>query len=711
MKTSASLALTAGLMMSAGDALADSDSKLASQPFVRPSSLPYALPPFDRIGDGDYEPAFVAGMAEQRREVDAIAHDPAAPSFDNTIVALERSGTLLNRVSAVFFNLAASNTNDAIDALQARMAPQLAAHRDAIFLDPRLYARVQALYNTRRLLELDAESARLLERYHTMFVRAGAELADAQKAELRQINAQLSELHTQFSQNLLKDTNAAAVVVDERIELDGLSDAEIAAAAAAAQQRGLDGKYVITLMNTSGQPPLADLKNRAVRERVYRASITRGANGNAFDNRAIILQIVGLTARRAELLGYASHAAYVLDDETARTPAAVNAMLGQLAPAAVANARREMADMQQLVDAEGGTFELAAWDWAYYAEKLRKARYDFDESQMKPYLEMDRVLRDGVFYAAQRLYGLSFSERKDLPVYHPDVRVFEVFNEDGSPLGLFLADFYKRDAKRGGAWMSEFVSQSGLFGTRPVVVNNLNVPKPPDGEPTLLSFDEVTTMFHEFGHALHGLFSDVKYPLFTGTSVPRDFVEYPSQLNEMWATDPEVLRHYARHHRSGEPMPAALLDKVLAAQKFNQGFATTEYLGAALLDQQWYQQAAGPVTIDDVEAFETQALQQAGVALAQVPPRYRSSYFAHVFTGGYDAGYYAYIWSEVLDADTAQWFRAEGGAKRESGERFRRMVLARGGSADAIGLFRAFIGHDPQIGPLLERRGLAEPGR
>lgn len=704
--TLTTLALAASLLLSGAARAADPKSAMsADNPFAQPSTLPYQLPPFDKIRDSDFAPAFTAGMAQARAEVEAIANSSEPPSFENTIIALEKSGRMLDRVSAVFFNLTSSHTNDTLEKIQSEFAPQLAAHRDAIYLNPRLYARVQALYNTRGLLKLDAESTRLLERYHTAFVRAGARLSEEQKVTLRKINEELSKLDTQFEQNLLKDTNASAVVVDTRAELEGLSEEEIAAAAEAAKARGLDGKFVITLMNTSGQPPLTNLANRALRERIFKASISRGNNGNEYDNKAIISRIVELRTQRAALLGYPTHAAYVLEDETAKTPDAVNQMLAQLAPAAVANAKREMADMQKLIDAQKGGFKLAAWDWAYYAEKVRKARYDFDESQMKPYLELDNVLQNGVFYAAQRLYGLSFKERKDLPVYHPDVRVFEVFNEDGSPLGLFLADFFKRDSKRGGAWMNEFVSQSALFGTKPVVVNNLNIPKPSPGQPVLLTFDEVTTMFHEFGHALHGLFSDVKYPLFAGTNVPRDFVEFPSQFNEMWATHPEVLKNYAKDYKTGKPMPKALVDKFLAAAKFNQGFATTEYLAATLLDQHWHQLAPAQSKVDDVNAFEAGALRKAGVDLAEVPPRYRSTYFAHVFSGGYDAGYYAYIWSEVLDTNTQQWFR-ERGLKRENGDRFRQMLLSKGGSVDAMKLFREFIGHEPRIEPLLEHRGL-----
>ncbi len=709
MRTALTLACAGSLLMSAA-ASATSESRMSTEsPFARPSTLAYQLPPFDRIRTADFMPGFEAGMAAQRAEIEAIAQARSAPGFDNTIVALERSGQLLARVSAVFFNLSASDTSEELDRIQEAMAPRLAAHRDTILLDARLFARVEALYNTRRLLELDAESLRLLERTHTQFVRAGARLDEAQKQKLRAINEELSQLTTRFEQNLLKETNASALIVDAAAELAGLSAEEIDAAAQAARARGLDGKFVLSLQNTSGQPPLARLHNRALREKLLKASLARGVRGGEFDNRALIARIVSLRGQRAGLLGYPNHAAYVLEDETARTAAAVNERLAQLAPAAAANARREAAQMQKLIDAENGGFTLAAWDWAYYAEKLRKAQYDFDESEMKPYLPLESVLQNGVFYAAQRLYGLSFKERKDLPVYHPEVRVFEVFNADGAPLGLFLADFFKRDSKRGGAWMNELVSQSALFGSKPVVVNNLNIPKPADGQPVLLTFDEVTTMFHEFGHALHGLFSQVRYPMFAGTNVPRDFVEYPSQVNEMWATDPEVLKHYARHYQSGAPLPKQLVDKFLATQKFNQGFATSEYLAAAIVDQRWHQRPADAPPIDDVPAFEMQALQDAGLDLPAVPPRYRSGYFAHVFACGYDAGYYAYMWSEVLDADTVVWFAEKGGLKRDNGDRFRAGLLSRGGSIDAMTLFRAFRGREPSIAPLLERRGLDLP--
>ena len=553
---------------------------------------------------------------------------------------------------------------------------------------------------------------RLIERYHIDFVRAGAKLGEADKARLRDINAELARLRTQFQQNVLAEVNDSAVIVERRDELDGLSEAAIAAAADAAAERGLDGKYVITLQNTTGQPPNANLKNRELRRRIHEASIARGSRGNDYDNTAIISTVMRLRAERARLLGFPNHAAYVLADETAKTPEAVDEMLSQLAPAAVLNARREGDALQAMIDreqAENGapTFELEPWDWAYYAEKVRQASYEFDENELKPYLELDNVLENGVFYAANRLYGIRFDERDDLPVYHPDVRVFDVRDADGSELALFIFDPYARPSKRGGAWMNAYVSQSALRGTKAVVANHLNIPKPPAGQPTLLTWDEVVTMFHEFGHALHGMFSDVTYPYFAGTRVPRDFVEFPSQVNEMWADWPEVLQNYARHHETGEPMPQALLDKVLASAKFNQGFATTEYLAAAMLDQSWHRLAPNEVPPpENVIAFEAAALVASGMDYRPVPPRYRTPYFSHIM-GGYDAAYYSYIWSEVLDANTVEWFKTHGGLKRENGDRFRRRLLSRGGSRDALALFTDFAGHEPRIEPLLERRGLS----
>jgi peptidyl-dipeptidase Dcp len=708
MKTTTWPALAGALLLNAcaGTPVPDSTAAAAPNPLLTRSTLPYQYPAFDKIKDEHYGPAFEKGMAEQLAEIDAIAKNPEAPTFENTIVAMERTGQTLSRVNIIFSALASAHTNDAMKKLDVEISPKLSAHFDTIALNPALYGRVKALYDARATLGLDAESARLLERYHTDFVRAGARLDEAQKTRLKAINEELATIGTKFSQNLQNDTNASAVVVDTKEELDGFSEQQIAAAAEAAKARKLDGKYVIQLILPTPQPALTSLKNRALRERIHKAAVERSNRGNEHDNKAVLARIVQLRAERAALMGYGTHADFVLEVETARTRKAVNDMLAKLTPAAVANARREAADLQKMVDSQKGGFKLEAWDWAYYAEQVRKARYDFDESQMKPYFELNRVLQDGVFYMANKVYGLSFKERKDLPVYQEDVRVFEVFEEDGKALGLFLFDPFARESKRGGAWMNAYVSQNGLFGDAPVVANHLNIPEPPAGQPALLTFDEVNTLFHEFGHALHGLFSNVKYPYFSGTSVPRDFVEYPSQVHEMWVTWPEILKNYARHHQTGEPMPQALVDKVKAAEKFNQGFTTTEYLAASLLDQAFHQLPAGKAEIKDVTAFEKAALEKAGALVSEVPTRYRSTYFNHIFGGGYSAGYYSYIWSEVLDADTVEWFKESGGMKRANGDKFRDKLLSKGGSVDAIALFKGFRGREPNIEPLLERRGL-----
>jgi peptidyl-dipeptidase Dcp len=678
-------------------------------PFFDESPLYLKLPPFDRIGDADFAPAFERGMAEQQAEIEAIAAQEDPPTLENTLVAIERSGQTLQRVSAVFFSLTSAHTNDTLEAIRSEVAPRLAAHRDRMLLNGPLFERVKALYDRRDELGLDAESHRLVERYHNDFVRAGAKLSDADKERLKALNAELAALQTSFSQNVLKEVNDLAVVVENRTALAGLSEPAIAAAAEEARSRGLEGRYVLALTNTSGQPLLALLEDRALRERIHKASLSRGSRGGPYDNRKILADVVRLRAERAQLLGYPDHAAYSLENQTAKTTEAVNERLAALAAPAVANARREAEAMQALIEAEGHDFELAAWDWAYYAEKVRSARYDFDESQLRPYFELDNVLFNGVFYAANRLFGLTFEERTDLPVYHPDVRVFEVIDADGETLALFLGDFYARPSKRGGAWMNSYVRQSGLLGQKPVVANNQNITRPPAGEPTLLTFTEVTTMFHEFGHALHGMFSDVRYSYLSGTAVPRDFVEFPSQVNEMWATWPAILKNYAVHHETGEPIPGDLLDKVLAAQRFNQGFETTEYLAASLLDQAWHQLTPGRAPdADGLPAFEAEALARAGVALEAVPPRYRSTYFSHIM-GGYAAGYYAYIWSEVLDADTVEWFKENGGLNRENGDRLREAILSKGNSVDAMTLYRKFRGADPDIEHLLARRGLQAP--
>ncbi|WP_055479479.1 M3 family metallopeptidase [Sphaerimonospora mesophila] len=656
----------------------------ADNPFFSPSDLPYGLPPFREIEEEHYAPAFERGMAEHLAEVAAIADDPEPPTFENTIEALERSGRLLDRVSTVFFNQASADATPGIQKIQQDVTPKLAKHADAVHLNAKLFARIRAV-------EADGEEERwLLDRYLTDFTRAGALLDEADQERLRRLNERLSELATTFQQNLLADTNSRAVVVDEAAELDGLTEDAIRGLAETAAERGLDGKHVISLVLPTGQPSLASLTDRSLRERVHAASVGRGGTVNT----ELIREMALLRRERARLLGYADHAEYVLADQTAGTTGAVTEMLAKLVPPAVANARREQAELEELAG-----HAVQPWDWAFYAEKARRARYDIDGARLRPYFELNTVLERGVFYAATRLYGITFAERKDLPGYHPDVRVFEVFDADGGPLGLFLGDFHARAAKRGGAWMNSLVRQSALEGTRPVVVNNLNIVK---GEPTLMTFDEVNTMFHEFGHALHALFSDVRFPRFSGTAVPRDFVEYPSQVNEMWATHPEILANYAKHYETGEPMPRDLVDRLLESQKFGQGFATVEYLAATLLDWAWHTAYSG----EDPEEFEAGALAEAGVALPAVPPRYRSTYFAHIWAGGYSAGYYSYIWSEVLDADTVEWFNENGGLRRENGDRFRRELLSKGGGVDSMAAFRAFRGRDPEITPLLARRGL-----
>ncbi len=683
-----------------------SETMSGENPFLVESPLYLQYPPFDRIADSHYLPAFEAGMAEHLAEIDAIINRDEAPTVDNTLVPLELSGQVLSRVSRVFFGLMSAHTNDEMQAIEVEIAPQLSEHRDRILLNGALFERVKSLYDSRESLELDPESLRLVEETHRDFVRAGAELSEEQKERLRAINTELAELETEFSQNVLNEVNAMYTVVDTREELAGLTEAQTEGAADEAESRELPGKFVIPMVNTTQQPLMAALENRDLRERMLAASMSRGNRGGEFDNREVVSRTAALRAERAALLGYDTHADYILDNQTARTVAAVNERLASLTPPAVANAEREAADLQAMIEAEGGDFELAAWDWDFYSEKVRRERFEFDASQLKPYMELNSVLENGIFFAANRIFGITFEERFDLPVYQEDVRVFEVFDHDGSTLSLFIFDPYARESKRGGAWMNAYVSQSHLQGTRPVVANHLNIPEPPEGEPTLLTFDEVITAFHEFGHALHGLFSNVNYPSFAGTSVPRDFVEYPSQVNEMWATWPEVLANYALHYETGEPMPQDLLDRVLAAEQFNQGYATTEYLAASITDQALHQLTADQVpSAEELMSFEAAALAAAGADLATVPPRYRLTYFSHIM-GGYSAGYYSYIWSEVLDADTVKWFNENGGMTRENGQHFRDTLLSRGGSAEALSLFRDFAGRDPSVEPLLERRGL-----
>lgn len=681
---------------------------MTRNPFFEPSTLPYQLPPFAEIGAAHYLPAFERGMAEQLAEISAITSGGTEASFADTVVALERSGSLLTRVSNVFFNLTASDTDAEIDAIEAEISPRLAAHWDTVHLDRELFARIESLYRRRAELDLDAEGLRLVEQYYTRFVRSGARLDDDGRARLRELNGELAAAATEFKHNLLADTNAATVIVDSAEELAGLTPAAVAAAAENAQSLGHVGKWALSLQNVSNQPVLAELTNREVRRRVMEASLGRGL-GETGSNGRLAVRIAALRAERARLLGYPDHAAYEVENQTAKTTAAVEEMLGRLVAPAVANAEREAAELTTAMRSATADpdVELDSWDWQFWSEKVRAQKFSIDSEALRPYLELERVLRDGVFFAAGLAYGITVHERTDLIGYHPEVRVFEVFDADGTALGLFLGDFFARPSKRGGAWMNELVSQSRLLGTRAVVVNNLNIVKPPKGEPALLTWDNVRTLFHEFGHALHGLFSDVEYPFFAGTEVPRDFVEFPSQVNEMWMTHPEVLPHYAEHIETGAPIPAELVDRMAAADRFGTGFRTVEYLAATLLDWSWHRTPDPAALTDaDAESFEQEALQKAGIAVDAIPPRYRTSYFAHIFSGGYAAGYYSYIWSEVLDADTADWFTDNTAPLREKGETFRRNLLSRGGSVDPLEAFESFRGRQPEIDPLLIRRGL-----
>jgi peptidyl-dipeptidase Dcp len=667
-------------------------------PLLQPSTLPFGYPDFTAIREEHFAEAFDVAMAEQRAEVDAITAQPGAPTFADTVVALERSGLTLRRVSAVFAVLVGSLSTPGIREIEARIAPRLAAHADAITLDTRLFARLDALHAVRDDLGLDPESLRLLERRHRDAVRAGALLGPVEQERLRALNAELSTLSAEFGSRLLADTNDAALVVDDPAQLDGLSPDAISAAARAAEARGHPGRWLLPLVLPTGQPALASLTDRVTRRRLHEASISRGSRGNAHDTRDLVRRITALRAERAGLLGHPHHASWVIEVGTAGTVDAVETMLAALVPPAVRNTEAEVAELERVAG-----HPIEPWDRAFYAERVRRA-CAVDTSALRPYLVLERVLRDGVFAAAGELYGLRFTERFDLPTYHPDVRVFHV-EHDGEPVGLFVADHYAREIKRGGAWMNSFVVQSRLLGTRPVVLNTLNLAKPADG-PTLLTVSEVSTLFHEFGHALHGLLSDVTYPTFAGTGVPRDFVEFPSQVNEVWLRDPAVVARYARHHATGEPLPADLADRLTdPAPAFGEGWATTEYLAAALLDLAWHRLAPGE-QVDDVAAFEAKALVDAGIAVPSAPPRYGSAYFNHVFAGAYSAAYYSYIWSEVLDADTVEWFGERGGLRRENGEAFRRELLSRGGSVDPMAAYRSFRGRDPQIGPLLVRRGL-----
>ncbi|HEY8009678.1 MAG TPA: M3 family metallopeptidase [Rudaea sp.] len=683
---------------------------VAENPFFKASTLPFQAPPFDKIKDADFQPAIEEGMKQEIVEVERIANNPDAPTLDNTIVAMERTGALLARVGKVFFALSQSNTNDVLQNVQKEEAPKIAAHRDAIFLNPKLFARVKALYGQRDTLGLDAESKRLVERYYRNFVRAGAELSPSDQTKLREINKELSSLGTTFRTKLLAGTKAGALEFDSVDALAGLSDADIAAAAEAAKARKLDGKWLIALQNTTLQPAQESLRNRATREKLFMASINRTEHGDDNDTRTTISRIAELRSERAKLFGAKTYADYVLEDQMAKTPARAIKLMTDMVPAAVNKAKGEAAAMQKLADKDH--VKLAPWDWQFYSEQVKKTNYQLDENEIKQYFQIDNVLQNGVFFAANKLYGITFKERHDIPVYQPDVRVFEVFDKDGTSMALFYADYFKRDNKAGGAWMSTFVDQSGLLGTKPVVFNVANFTKPAPGQPALISRDDVITMFHEFGHALHGMFSNVKYPLLTGTSVPRDFVEFPSQFNEHWADEPTVFANYAKHYKTGEPMPAALLAKIKAAGTYGQGFATTEYLGAALLDMAWHTLPRSMTQRDDVDAFERAALKRYHINYALVPPRYRSSYFAHIWGSGYAAGYYAYLWTAVLRDDAFYWFKEHGGMTRENGQRFRDMVLSRGNSEETDVAYREFRGRDPSVEPLLIERGLkaAKPG-
>ena len=678
-----------------------------TNPLLVPSTLPFDAPPFDKITDADFRPAFEEGLRQHQAEVRAIAESTAAPTFANTLAALEKSGETLTRVHLIFNALSSANTNDDLQKLQEEIAPRLAADQDAILLDAKLFGRIESLYAQRGQLGLDAESARLLAYAHQQFIMAGANLPEADKAALKELNEAEATLGARFTNQLLAAARDGALVVDDKAELTGLSAADLDAAAEAATSRGLDGMWVLGLRNTTQQPALRSLVSRATRERLFKAGWTRTERGDANDTRDTIVRLAALRAGKARLLGQPNFAAWKLQDQMARTPENATRFLEALVPASTAKARSEAADIQALIDAQDGGFALQPWDWDFYAEQVRKAKYDVQDAQITPYFELNRVLQDGVFFAAHELYGLSFGERHDFPVYHPDVRVFDVFDADGSQLGLFYCDFFMRDNKNGGAWMDLLVRQSTLLGTRPVIVNVANFAKPSAGQPSLLSLDDVTTLFHEFGHALHGFFAAQRYPSLSGTAVARDFVEFPAQFNEHWALEPRVFAHFARHHQTGAPMPAALVETIRKTATFNQGYALTEIVSGASLDLQWHALAAGAAPRDAV-AFEAGALERTQLDVPQVPPRYRSSYFLHIWANGYEAGYYAYLWAEMLDHDAFAWFEEHGGLTRENGQRFRDLILSRGNTEDYATMFREFRGRDPIIEPMLTRRGLTK---
>ncbi len=679
-----------------------------SNPFYAESTLPFHAPPFDKIKDTDYQPAIEAGMAQQREEINAIANDPAPPTFENTIVAMEKTGRLFDRAMSTFGAVTGANLNPVLQEVQKVEAPKLAAHSDAIFLDAKLFQRVKAIYDTRNSLKLDAESLRLVEYYYKKFVHSGANLSEADKTELKKLNEEESTLSQAFTQKLLAATKDAAFVTTDRAALAGLTDAQIAAAAEAAKGRKVEG-YVIPLQNTTQQPDLTTLQPRTTRQALFENSWNRAEKGGANDTRDTVARLAQLRSQKAKLLGFPNYASWKLEDQMAKNPAAALKFMDSLVPGTTAKAHEEARDIQALIDSQKGGFKLEPWDWEFYADQVRKAKYDLDESQIKPYFELNNVLENGVFYAATQLYGITFKERKDIPVYEPDVRVFEVSDADGKPLALWYCDYFKRDNKQGGAWMDSLVGQSKLLGTLPVVFNVANFAKPAAGQPALLTFSDVTTMFHEFGHALHGMFADTTYPTLSGTAVARDFVEFPSQFNENWATYPAVFHHYAKHYQTGKAIPAALAEKIKKSQKFNQGYAFTEVVAAAQLDMQWHILPPG-TPLQDPDKFETQALEKTHLLLSYVPTRYRSSYFAHIWGGGYSAGYYAYLWAEMLDHDAFQWFEDHGGLTRANGDRLRKMVLSRGNTEDLEKMYDAWRGGPPSVTPMMKFRGLPTEG-
>ncbi|HHA1388552.1 TPA: peptidyl-dipeptidase Dcp [Enterobacter ludwigii] len=674
----------------------------ATNPFFESSLLPYQAPRFDEINDGHYRPAFDEAIRQKRAEIDAIVAQTAAPDFNNTVLALEKSGAMLSRVSSVFFAMTSAHTNDDLQTLEEQISTELAALANDIWLNDTLFSRVESVCQD--CAALDAESRRLAEETYQHFVLAGARLNDAEKAQLKALNTEAATLTSQFNQRLLAATKAGGLVVDYAHQLDGLNPDEIATAAHAAAEKGLNDRWLIPLLNTTQQPALSALRDRQTRENLFNAGWTRTQKGDENDTRALILRLTALRARQAKLLGFEDYASWSIADQMAKTPAAALAFMRGIVPAARTRATLEQADIQKVIDDEQGGFTVQAWDWAFYAERVRQAKYALDESQIKPYFALNTVLQDGVFWAASQLFGLRFVERFDIPVYHPDVRVWEIFDHTGEGMALFYGDFFARESKAGGAWMGNFVEQSYEFASRPVIYNVCNYQKPANGQTALISWDDVVTLFHEFGHTLHGLFASQRYASLSGTNTPRDFVEFPSQINEHWASHPQVFAHYARHYQTGEPMPEALRDKMLNATQFNKGYDMTELLSAALLDMNWHG-ISEPV--DDVDAFEAAALHKEGLDLPAVPPRYRSSYFAHIFGGGYAAGYYAYLWTQMLADDGYQWFVEQGGLTRENGQKFREAILSRGNSSDLAELYRQWRGHDPRIEPMLENRGLS----